>query len=59
MLNWVMMFLIIALFAAILGFGAVAGISVELARIFFVAFLILLVVGVAARGFSPHGPPIP
>ncbi|MGE5157633.1 MAG: DUF1328 domain-containing protein [Gemmatimonas sp.] len=51
MLGWVITFLIIALIAGILGFGGIAGASVEIAKIiFFVAlvlFLISAVVGVA------------
>jgi uncharacterized membrane protein YtjA (UPF0391 family) len=55
MLSWVVTFLIVALIAGILGFGGIAGVSVEIAKtIFFIAvilFLISAVVGVA-RGRS-------
>jgi len=51
MLGWVVTFLIIALIAGILGFGGIAGASVEMAKIIFfiavVLFLISAVVGVA------------
>ena len=51
MLSWVVTFLIIALVAGILGFGGIAGASIEIAKvIFFVAivlFLISAVVGLA------------
>ena len=51
MLSWVVTFLVIALIAAILGFGGLAGASIEIAKIiFFVAivlFLVSAVVGVA------------
>jgi uncharacterized membrane protein YtjA (UPF0391 family) len=51
MLSWVVTFLIIALIAGILGFGGIAGASIEIAKvIFFVAvmlFLISAVVGLA------------
>ena len=51
MLGWVVTFLIIALIAGILGFGGVAGASIEIAKvIFFIAvvlFLISAVVGLA------------
>ena len=51
MLGWVVTFLIIALIAGVLGFGGVAGASIEIAKvIFFIAvvlFLISAVVGVA------------
>jgi uncharacterized membrane protein YtjA (UPF0391 family) len=55
MLSWVVTFLIVALIAGILGFGGIAGVSIEIAKtIFFIAvilFLISAVVGVA-RGRS-------
>ncbi len=55
MLSWVVTFLIIALVAGVLGFGGVAGASIEIAKIiFFVAvvlFLVSAVVGLA-RGRS-------
>lgn len=51
MLSWVVTFLIIALIAGVLGFGGIAGASVEIAKtIFFIAvilFIVSAVVGVA------------
>jgi uncharacterized membrane protein YtjA (UPF0391 family) len=51
MLGWVVTFLIVALIAGILGFGGVAGASIEIAKIIFfiavVLFLISAVVGLA------------
>jgi uncharacterized membrane protein YtjA (UPF0391 family) len=51
MFGWVVTFLIVALIAGILGFGGVAGASIEIAKIvFFIAvvlFLISAVVGLA------------
>jgi uncharacterized membrane protein YtjA (UPF0391 family) len=51
MLSWVVTFLIIALIAGVLGFGGVAGASIEIAKgIFFIAvvlFIVSAVVGVA------------
>jgi uncharacterized membrane protein YtjA (UPF0391 family) len=59
MLGWALTFLIIALIAAVLGFGGIAGFAVEIAKIiFFVAtvlFVISAVVGLA-RGRSPTVP---
>jgi uncharacterized membrane protein YtjA (UPF0391 family) len=53
MLSWVVTFLIIALVAGLLGFGGLAGASIEIAKIvFFVAivlFLISAVVGLSRR----------
>ena len=44
MLGWVVTFLIVALVAGILGFGGVAGASIEIAKIiFFIAVLLFLV----------------
>jgi uncharacterized membrane protein YtjA (UPF0391 family) len=55
MLSWVVTFLVIALIAGVLGFGGIAGASVEIAKaIFFIAvilFLISAVVGLV-RGRS-------
>ena len=53
MLSWVVTFLIVALIAGILGFGGVAGASIEIAKIiFFVAIMLFLVSAVVglARG---------
>jgi uncharacterized membrane protein YtjA (UPF0391 family) len=51
MLSWVVTFLIIALIAGILGFGGLAGASIEIAKIIFfiavVLFLLSAVVGLA------------
>jgi uncharacterized membrane protein YtjA (UPF0391 family) len=51
MLGWVVTFLIIALIAGILGFGGIAGASIEIAKaIFFIAvvlFIISAVIGIA------------
>jgi len=51
MLGWVVTFLVIALIAGILGFGGIAGASIEIAKIIFfiavVLFLVSAVVGLA------------
>ncbi|MCF4164900.1 DUF1328 domain-containing protein [Zavarzinia compransoris] len=56
MLGWVITFLVIALIAAVLGFGGIAGTAVGIAKlIFFIAivlFLISALVG-ALRGRRP------
>ena len=47
MLSWVVTFLVIALIAGILGFGGIAGASVEIAKmIFFIAVILFLVTAV-------------
>jgi uncharacterized membrane protein YtjA (UPF0391 family) len=44
MLSWVVTFLVGALLAGILGFGGIAGVSVEIAKaIFFIAVILFLV----------------
>lgn len=44
MLNWAITFLVIALIAALLGFGGIAGTAVGFAKILFFVFLVLFVV---------------
>lgn len=46
LLYWAVVFLIVALIAAFLGFGGVAGVAVEGARILFWIALVLLIVSV-------------
>ena len=59
MLGWAVTFLFIALIAAVLGFGGIAGFAVELAKIVFVVALILFVISAVfgmIRGRSPTLP---
>jgi len=52
MLGWALTFLVIALIAAVLGFGGIAGFAVEIAKIiFFVAIILFL------RRRRPHSGP--
>ncbi|MBM3551163.1 MAG: DUF1328 domain-containing protein [Alphaproteobacteria bacterium] len=46
LLYWAVVFLVVALIAAFLGFGGVAGVAVEGARILFWIALVLLLVSV-------------
>lgn len=58
MLGWALTFLVVALIAAALGFGGVAGTAVEIAKIIFFVAIILFVVS-AVFGFMRGGrPPI-
>lgn len=51
MLSWAILFLIIAIIAAVLGFGVVAGTAAWIAKALFVVFLILFVVSlISGRG---------
>jgi uncharacterized membrane protein YtjA (UPF0391 family) len=59
MLGWALTFLVIALIAAVLGFGGIAGFAVEIAKIiFFVAIILFVISAVFAliRGRSPSVP---
>ena len=49
MLHWAFWFLIVALIAALLGFGALAGTAAEIAKILFFVFLVLFLVGLITR----------
>lgn len=48
LLHWAVIFLVVALVAAALGFGGVAGTAMEGARIFVWIFLILFIVSLIA-----------
>ena len=54
MLYWAVVFLIVGLVAAILGFGGIAGAAVSIAKIIFVIalvlFLVSLIAGLMRRG---------
>ena len=56
MLSWVVTLLIIALVAAVLGFGGIAGTAIGLAKVIFyvaiILFLISLVFGYSRGGFT-------
>jgi uncharacterized membrane protein YtjA (UPF0391 family) len=58
-LGWAVTFLVIALIAAVLGFGGIAGFAIELAKIVFVVAIILFVISAIfglMRGRSPTLP---
>ena len=44
MLSWAVTFLVIALIAAVLGFGGLAGTAVGIAKILFFVFIILFII---------------
>jgi uncharacterized membrane protein YtjA (UPF0391 family) len=59
MLGWALTFLVIALIAAVLGFGGIAGFAVEIAKIIFFVAIILFVISAVfgvIRGRSPTVP---
>lgn len=53
MLSWAVTFLIIALIAAVLGFGGIAGTAVGIAKILFFVFLVLFVVALLLGKRTP------
>jgi uncharacterized membrane protein YtjA (UPF0391 family) len=56
MLGWALTFLIVALIAAVLGFGGIAGFAIEIAKIIFFVAIILFVISLVfglIRGRSP------
>ena len=44
MFGWVVTFLIIALIAGVLGFGGIAGASIEMAKVIFVIAIVLFLI---------------
>ncbi|MCK6418102.1 MAG: DUF1328 domain-containing protein [Alphaproteobacteria bacterium] len=59
MLGWAITFLVVALIAAVLGFGGIAAVSVEIARILFVVFLILFIITAVLHVVRGRTPPPP
>lgn len=55
MLYWSVVFLLIALLAAVLGFTAIEGLAAMIAKALFVLFLALFLV-YAVRGYRHGGP---
>ncbi|MAY27676.1 MAG: DUF1328 domain-containing protein [Aurantimonas sp.] len=51
MLGWAVTFLIIALIAAVLGFGGIAGTAMGIAKIIFFVAIILFVLSLIFGGF--------
>ena len=54
MLNWAITFLIIALIAAVLGVGVLAGTSMEIAKILFFVFIVLFILSFFMGKRSPR-----
>jgi uncharacterized membrane protein YtjA (UPF0391 family) len=53
MLSWALTFLIIALIAAALGFGGIAGTATGIAKILFFVFLVLFVISLLVPRVRP------
>lgn len=58
MLAWALTFLVIAIIAAVLGFGGVAAVSIEIAQIVFWVFLVLFIASLVYHLVSGRNPPI-
>jgi uncharacterized membrane protein YtjA (UPF0391 family) len=59
MMGWAVTFLIVALIAAVLGFGGIAGVAIEAAKlVFFVAIILFAISAVVGllRGRTPSVP---
>ncbi|ABS66970.1 protein of unknown function DUF1328 [Xanthobacter versatilis] len=48
MLSWAVTFLVVALIAAVLGFGGIAGTAIEIAKIIFFVAIVLFVISAVA-----------
>jgi uncharacterized membrane protein YtjA (UPF0391 family) len=59
MLGWAVTFLIIALIAAVLGFGGIAGFAIELAKIVFVVAMVLFVISAIFGFMQGRSPTLP
>jgi uncharacterized membrane protein YtjA (UPF0391 family) len=55
MLRWALLFLVVALIAALFGFTGVAGTSMFAARILFFVFLVVFVVSLVLGTREPRG----
>lgn len=59
MLNWVITFFLLAVVAAIFGFGGLAGTFAEIAKFLAVVFVVLFVAGFNYSLLSGRRPPAP
>ena len=61
MLYWALVFFIVAIIAAVFGFGNIAAGAATIAQVLFVVFLVLFIVsliaGLVTRG-GPRNPPL-
>ena len=58
LLRWAIIFFIIALVAAVLGFGGISGMSFEIAKFVAIIAVILFVVSLVVGGMRGRGPRI-
>jgi uncharacterized membrane protein YtjA (UPF0391 family) len=55
MLNWAVTFFVIALIAALLGFGGVAGMSADIGWLLAVLGIVVLAIGLLSRALGGGG----
>ncbi|HAI32847.1 MULTISPECIES: DUF1328 domain-containing protein [Thalassospira] len=58
MLGWALFCLVLALIAAVLGFGGLAGAFVGFAKILFFVFIVLFVISLVVNAFRGRRPPV-
>jgi uncharacterized membrane protein YtjA (UPF0391 family) len=56
MLYWALVFLVVALIAAVFGFGGIASASVGIAQILFFVFIVLFAIALIARAMRGRAP---
>ena len=56
MLRLALVFLVVALIAAVFGFGLVADLSFDIAKLLFIVFLVLAVISFAAGALRGRAP---
>jgi len=54
MLSWALLFFVVALIAAALGFGGIAGTAVGIAKVLFFVFLVLFILSVIFGRRTPR-----
>jgi uncharacterized membrane protein YtjA (UPF0391 family) len=59
MIGWAITFLVIALIAAVLGFGGIAGTAMEIAKIIFFIAIILFLISAVVGLVRGRRPPVP
>ena len=58
MLRWALTFLVIALIAAVLGFGSLTNLAADIAKVLFLVFIVLFLISTVAHVVTGKRPPI-
>jgi uncharacterized membrane protein YtjA (UPF0391 family) len=58
MLRWAISFLVLALIAAVFGFGGIAAMSMDAARILFFVFIVLFAIAGLMHAMRGKSPPV-